>query len=143
LRDWRYLLKLAERHGWTPRYAKVADAGYNSTNKTLFLENAEGTKMDLYTPTQTVKTCVDHPARGPNQLFRPGPGLHDDDKLVEILADPRVHRGVGYRSERGATWVCRGRCGQRKKRQGFSATQWKTGRRAGAQGPLCLACRDA
>lgn len=51
-------------------------------------------KMDFYYTTGTVKTVLDHPSSGTNQLFR---AKLTPEKFVDILKDPRAHTNQGYR----------------------------------------------
>jgi len=51
-------------------------------------------KLDWYYTTGTVKTVLDHPSTGRNQLFR---SQVSGIQFVEILKNPRVHTNVGYR----------------------------------------------
>ena len=118
-----YLRELAGQHGWQWRRTKKSVKGVQKDIKTMFLKNDRGTKIDLYYGTMTIKTIVpDHP-KGGKPLYRPG-GYHaGEEKLVQILADPRVHTGIGYRKEAGATWTCR-KCDSRKPRAEFGTSQW-------------------
>ena len=133
--DW--LRDFADSFGWFPRDAQSSVNGYNARNKTLFLINDQGIKIDVYTSTGTIKTIMDHPSRGPNQMFRPG--FHSRAKLQEILEDPRVHTGFGYRTERQGQWKCR-ECANWKLRGDFSRSQWQRNRAVGRSGPRCLEC---
>jgi hypothetical protein len=51
-------------------------------------------KLDFYYTTGTIKTVLDHPSRGKNQLFRAQvpPGVYK-----AVLENPRVHTDQGYR----------------------------------------------
>ena len=88
------LMMLAASRGWHARRTKGSADGHNAHNKTLFLVNEGGTRIDLFYGTMTVKTTVDHPVRGMNQMFRP-PEYSGRASLLAILDDPRVHSGVG------------------------------------------------
>ena len=124
LKDWRHIAMIARGCDWKLRPAGASRDGYDANNKTLFLINDDGIKVDIYIGTMTIKTCMNHPVRGKNSLFRPG--YYSEGRLEHILKDPRVHTGVGYRSEAGATWICR-ECPkgkQRRPRSAFSKSQW-------------------
>ena len=139
LSDWNWLLDVAHDCGWSGRQTRGSNqSGFDVSNRTLFLQNDKGTKIDLYTTTACVKTTVDHPVRGRNQLFR-GCGYYDEDSLRRILDNPRVHTGHGYRNEAGATAVCR-ECSERKARAEFSRNQWSKCRKVTGPGPRCLDC---
>eukprot|EP01083_Nonionella_stella_P251338 867274_1 len=58
-------------------------------------------KIDFYYTTGTVKTVMDHPTTGRNELFRNTPSPED---YIRILKNPRSHTGRGYRQRvnRGA-----------------------------------------
>ena len=136
MKHWRYILGIANDCGWKTRDNAGANAdGYDPNNNTLFLENDDGIKVDIYVGTMTIKTCINHPVRGRNQMFRPG--YYSKDRLKKILDDPRVHTGVGYRSEAGATWICR-ECNQRKPRSAFSKNQWRKRSKGGIRCENCL-----
>mmetsp|Transcript_21254 Transcript_21254/g.27148 ORF Transcript_21254/g.27148 Transcript_21254/m.27148 type:complete len:384 (+) Transcript_21254:324-1475(+) len=51
--------------------------------------------MDFYYSTGTVKTVMDHPTTGANQLFRRC--KVSPAKYIKILRDPRSHTSIGYR----------------------------------------------
>eukprot|EP00804_Cyclotella_cryptica_P002447 CCRYP_019177-RA/>CCRYP_019177-RA protein AED:0.20 eAED:0.19 QI:0/-1/0/1/-1/1/1/0/742 len=51
-------------------------------------------KLDFYYTTGTVKTVLDHPAMGRNQLFR---AQVSPEEYRAILENPRKHTGKGYR----------------------------------------------
>ena len=55
-------------------------------------------KLDWYYTTATIKTSMDHPTRGLNQLF----GKQVTPKeYIHILQNPRTHPNVRYRTTRG------------------------------------------
>ena len=135
-----YVKQLAQRCGWRLRPAGSGRNGYDHNNKTMFLVNDDGVKIDLYLGTMTVKTTLDHPVRGRNQMFRSG--FHNEGKLKEILNDPRVHTGVGYRTEAGGTWLCHTCPGnnRRKNKAEFSKSQWsKRSKKKTIRCKVCLA----
>jgi hypothetical protein len=142
LANWEYIARVAQAHGWTMRRAGASLRGYDENNKTLFLLNREGVKIDIYTGTMTVKTTLNHPVRGPNQMFRP-PGYHNEKKLVEILQDPRVHSGVGFRSEAQGTWLCRDCPADdcRRERGEFTKSQWRNRSKSRGMKIVCRACQ--
>ena len=140
MKNWKYLLRVAEPLGWQTRSNKNGDT-WDENNDTLFLINDKGVKIDIYCGTTSIKTTMNHPIRGRNALFRPG--YHCEKKLVEILKDPRVHSGVGYRSEARATWLCR-ECPNvscRKERSEFSSNQWKRRSKTEDGKIVCLECQ--
>jgi len=58
-------------------------------------------QMDFYYTTGTVKTVMDHPTTGRNELFR---NTVSSEDYIRILKNPRSHTGRGYRQRvnRGA-----------------------------------------
>ena len=132
--DW--LREFAQSYGWMPRETRGSVNGWDNRNKTFFLINNKGYKIDIYVTTATVKTVVDHPSRGRNDLFRSGYWCRD--KLAKILSDPRVHSGCGYRMRKKAISKC-GVCGNFKKKHEFSNHQWSVNRRY-PKLPICQHC---
>lgn len=51
-------------------------------------------KVDWYYTTATVKTVLDHPSTGKNDLFR---NTVTPEQFAQIMTNPRVHSGRGYR----------------------------------------------
>lgn len=51
------------------------------------------TRINIYMTKMTVATCLDHPKKGPTQLFRRNVTLQE---LEEIFSYPRKHTGKGY-----------------------------------------------
>ena len=51
-------------------------------------------KLDWYYTTATVKTILDHPTTGKNELFR---NTVNPEQFAQIMTNPRVHSGRGYR----------------------------------------------
>jgi hypothetical protein len=51
------------------------------------------TRINVYLTKMTVATCLNHPKRGPTQLFRKNV---DRKMLKEIFEYPRKHTGKGY-----------------------------------------------
>jgi hypothetical protein len=51
------------------------------------------TRINVYMTKMTVATCLNHPTKGPTQLFRKNV---DVKQLDEIFAYPRKHTGKGY-----------------------------------------------
>ncbi|OEU08731.1 hypothetical protein FRACYDRAFT_164906, partial [Fragilariopsis cylindrus CCMP1102] len=51
-------------------------------------------KLDWFYTTATVKTILEHPSTGRNQLFR---NTVTSDQFVQIMTNPRVHTDRGYR----------------------------------------------
>jgi hypothetical protein len=56
--------------------------------------------MDFYYTTATVKTVLNHPTTGVNQLFRKCRASREI--FQEILRNPRTHSGIGYRRKEKA-----------------------------------------
>lgn len=51
------------------------------------------TRINVYLTKMTIATCLNHPKKGPTQLFRRNVGLQ---MLHEIFEYPRKHTGKGY-----------------------------------------------
>ena len=51
------------------------------------------TRINVYLTKMTVATCLNHPTKGPTQLFRKNVTLQ---MLHEIFEYPRKHTGKGY-----------------------------------------------
>lgn len=51
------------------------------------------TRINIYLTKMTVATCLNHPKKGPTQLFRRNVTLN---MLNEIFEYPRKHTGKGY-----------------------------------------------
>ena len=130
LKDHRHVLAIARSFDWEPRDTIGAIDGWNDTNKTLFLRSTKdpSTRIDIYTTTRTIKTILNHPNSGLNSLFRPC-CYHNRQRLEQILNNPRVHSGIGYRTERGSTWVC-SLCKKRRNKEEFSKNQWHKKRKS-------------
>lgn len=138
LQDVDWLRPFAAKYGWNPRDARGAIDGWNPENKTLFLINENNVRIDIYPTTATIKTIMNHPSRGRNQLFRTG--YWSKGKLRTILCDPRVHTGLGYRTERGGKYPCKV-CQNWKKRTQYSRNQWRKKRRVPLR-PTCKPCQQ-
>jgi len=59
-------------------------------------------KMDFYYTTATMKTVLEHPSTGRNQLFR---NRCSGELYCKILQNPRAHTGWGYRTTSSSTGV--------------------------------------
>jgi hypothetical protein len=53
-------------------------------------------RLNIYTSTMTVGTCLNHPTQGRTQLFRKNVTL---EELEVIFKKPRVHTGKGYQKK--------------------------------------------
>ena len=51
------------------------------------------TRINIYLTKMTVATCLNHPTKGPTQLFRRNVSI---SMLDEIFEYPRKHTGKGY-----------------------------------------------
>jgi len=58
------------------------------------MDTGDVVKLDFYYTTATIKTVLDHPTRGSNQLFR---AQVTSKQYVDIMKNPRAHTGQGYR----------------------------------------------
>jgi len=57
------------------------------------------TRINIYLTKMTVATCLNHPKKGPTQLFRKNV---DGRMLDEIFAYPRKHTGKGYYTKKNS-----------------------------------------
>ncbi|CAB9506878.1 expressed unknown protein [Seminavis robusta] len=83
------------------------------------LQNNDGStvlvKLDWYYSTATIKTSMDHPTKGPNQLFGKQVSPHE---YRMILQNPRAHTDVRYRTRSHGGGRGRGRA-SRGRNKGF------------------------
>jgi hypothetical protein len=79
------LTEMAEKHGW--RLIK-----WQEDIKMVSFKKGDD-RVNIYTTTMTVATCVRHPKLGKTQLFRRGVTRLELDKIFE---NPRVHTKKGY-----------------------------------------------
>jgi hypothetical protein len=79
-------------YGWTFT-GSVEDSRVEFYEQNL---NLGTVKMDFYFTTGTVKTILEHPTTGVNQLFRRC--LATPEMFQQILGNPRVHTSIGYRT---------------------------------------------
>ena len=77
--------KLAAKYAW--RFVK-----WQEDIKMLSFKK-DDERINVYTTTMTVATCVHHPKKGKTQLFRRGVSLVELDK---IFSNPRTHTEKGY-----------------------------------------------
>lgn len=53
-------------------------------------------RINIYTTTMTVGTCLTHPRKGKTQMFRK---QVDYDLMENIFRNPRIHSGKGYQKK--------------------------------------------
>jgi len=53
-------------------------------------------RINIYTTTMTVATCLDHPKKGKTQMFR---RKVDIKTMNKIFRNPRLHTDLGYRKK--------------------------------------------
>ena len=86
LKGVEFLIELGTAYGWErPIYQ-----GYPHFMLSLF---KDGMRVNIYTTTMTVGTCLDHPLKGKTQLFRRNCSIEDVER---IFNNPRVHTRKGY-----------------------------------------------
>jgi hypothetical protein len=78
-------------HGWT--FTGSVEASYVEFFEKK-MNNGGLVKLDFYYTTGTIKTVLDHPTSGRNQLFR---ALVTPEQYKAVLDNPRVHTDQGYR----------------------------------------------
>lgn len=83
--------KIAKKHGYVcfDFQDNIAMASYSDGS----------TRINVYLTKMTVATCLNHPKKGPTQLFRRNVALNE---LDEIFSYPRKHTGKGYYKKKGA-----------------------------------------
>lgn len=90
LLDKKQVKKFAKQHNWTWKE-------HRGDGNVLVFEryDKEGHRqqVNVYFTTGTVSTALWHPKKGKTQLHRKGV---DEELLVEIFKNPRVHTGEGY-----------------------------------------------
>mmetsp|Transcript_22887 Transcript_22887/g.34356 ORF Transcript_22887/g.34356 Transcript_22887/m.34356 type:complete len:611 (-) Transcript_22887:163-1995(-) len=67
---------------------------YNQTSRVISFETENNERINIYYTTRTVGTALKHPSQGATQLFRRNVS---DELLKEIMQNPRVHTGKGYK----------------------------------------------
>ncbi|KAK3259042.1 hypothetical protein CYMTET_31939 [Cymbomonas tetramitiformis] len=78
----------ARRHG-------LDEIQFNERSRVIaFSDRARTVRINVYYTTGTVGTCVSHPKQGSTQMFRRSCTMH---LLEQIMMDPRVHTGKGYK----------------------------------------------
>jgi len=76
---------IATKHGYV-RFELQENIGMASYSDGI-------TRINIYLTKMTVATCLNHPKKGPTQLFRKNV---TESMLKEIFAYPRKHTGKGY-----------------------------------------------
>ena len=127
--DTRFIKQAAKQLGYKQRRVEAS--------KTLFFEgvDADGNRVlvDVYYTTKALKTCLDHPRQGQNELWR-SEAYRSFLDLIELLKKPRKHTARGYRKASNASKKCNG-CFKMVGRDGFSQNQWMK-----AVGRECKVC---
>lgn len=85
------LKKLAEKYGW--KFLVLQE----NIGMISFVKGDKN-RINIYTTTLTVGTCIYHPKKGKTQLFRKHSSLEEIEKL---FANPRQHTGRGYYTKKG------------------------------------------
>lgn len=79
------MVKMGKDNGWKP-----IDWQGNLGMLSMWKDDM---RLNIYTTTMTVGTCLNHPKKGKTQLFRKNVSM---DELEEIYKNPRVHTNKGY-----------------------------------------------
>ncbi len=82
------LASLGKKHGW-----KVIDWQGNLSMLSMWKDEV---RLNVYTSTMTVATCLNHPKQGKTQLFRKNVTI---DELEAIYQNPRIHTNKGYKKK--------------------------------------------
>ena len=72
----------------------LKEISYNETSRVISYRTDANVRINVYYTTRTVGTALEHPTQGATQFFRRG---CSDDELKEIMSNPRVHTGKGYK----------------------------------------------
>lgn len=67
---------------------------FDKNNGMLSFIKPNRDRINIFLTTLTVVTAITHPKRGKNQLYRKDCRL---DTVKELLKNPRLHTGNGYR----------------------------------------------
>lgn len=67
---------------------------HNETSRVISFKTDANERINIYYTTRTVGTALNHPSQGATQLFRRN---CSDEELREIMQNPRVHTGKGYK----------------------------------------------
>lgn len=91
---------------WTPDFVRgmvsalsndIEELSLNERSKVISFRNTiADVRINVYYTTRTIGTALYHPTQGRTQLFRRN---CTNDELVQILQDPRVHTGKGYKQK--------------------------------------------
>lgn len=81
--------------------------------------------LNVFYTTRSIMTFLNHPNSGSNELWRSN-AYDTIEELGEFFDNPRQHTGKGYRNKEKAIRGCV-KCGEAKKRNEFSANQWRKG----------------
>ena len=89
---------------WTPDFVRgvvatlsneIEEVSLNEQSRVISFRNTSaGVRINVYYTTRTIGTALYHPSQGRTQLFRRN---CTNDELIQILQDPRVHTGKGYK----------------------------------------------
>ncbi|KAG7363031.1 hypothetical protein IV203_026391 [Nitzschia inconspicua] len=92
---------------WTPDFVRgvvsalsgdLEEVSLNETSRVISFRNiVANVLINIYYTTRTIGTAMSHPTQGRTQLFRRN---CTNEELVQILDDPRVHTGKGYKRKR-------------------------------------------
>jgi hypothetical protein len=92
--------------GWSPDFVRglaasiegVEEISFNPTSRLISFQKAsdEEARINVYYTTRTVGTALDHPRQSKTQLFR---RECSPSEVIEIMKNPRVHTGRGYKSK--------------------------------------------
>mmetsp|Transcript_33893 Transcript_33893/g.82194 ORF Transcript_33893/g.82194 Transcript_33893/m.82194 type:complete len:358 (+) Transcript_33893:4606-5679(+) len=111
-------------YGYDERREEVSNTLFFSRQDCSF-DDSNPTLVNIFYTTRGLMTKVNHPTRGYNELWRSG--AYDSlETLANILEDPRMHTGKGYRTTDQSIRGC-ARCGEQKRRAEFSKNQWRKG----------------
>lgn len=74
---------------------ELKEISLNETSRVIsFTSSDESDRINVYYTTRTVGTAINHPSQGQTQMFRRD---CSDEELREIMQNPRVHTGKGYK----------------------------------------------
>ena len=66
-------------------------------NRKMVSYRKDDVRINVYTTTMTVATCLNHPKQGKTQMFRKHVSL---ELLGKLFDNPRQHTGKGYQRKK-------------------------------------------
>lgn len=87
--------------GWSIEFIRgmasafeLEEVMFNEASRVISFKSDTNERINVYYTTRTVGTAINHPSQGQTQIFRRN---CTDEELREIMQNPRVHTGKGYK----------------------------------------------